>query len=50
MLLVRTHHIAALRQLFLNRFQSMPEVNSTETVLIFHELGHGPRRLPPRRP
>ena len=45
-LLVRTHDIAALRELVLNRFQSMPEVLSTQTVLIFDELGHGPA-VPP---
>jgi hypothetical protein len=26
----------------LNSFQSMPEVRSTQTVLIFDELGHAP--------
>jgi DNA-binding Lrp family transcriptional regulator len=41
-LLVRTRDIAALRELVLNSFQSMPEVLSTQTVLIFDELGHGP--------
>jgi DNA-binding Lrp family transcriptional regulator len=41
-LLVRTRDIAALRELVLNSFQSMPEVLSTQTVLIFDELGPGP--------
>jgi DNA-binding Lrp family transcriptional regulator len=38
-LLVRTRDIAALRELVLNSFQGMPEVLSTQTVLIFDELG-----------
>jgi DNA-binding Lrp family transcriptional regulator len=37
-LLVRTRDIAALRELVLNSFQGMPEVLSTQTVLIFDEL------------
>ena len=37
-LLVRTGDIAALRELVLNAFQDMPEVLSTQTVLIFDEL------------
>jgi DNA-binding Lrp family transcriptional regulator len=37
-LLVRTRDIAALRELVLNAFQDMPEVLSTQTVLIFDEL------------
>ena len=37
-LLVRTRDIAALRELVLNSFQNMPEVLSTQTVLIFDEL------------
>jgi DNA-binding Lrp family transcriptional regulator len=41
-LLVRTRDIAALRELVLNSFQSMPEVRSTQTVLIFDELGRSP--------
>ena len=41
-LLVRTRDVATLRELVLNRFQSMPEVQSTQTVLIFDELGHVP--------
>ena len=41
-LLVRTRDIGALRELVLNSFQSMPEVLSTQTVLIFDELGRGP--------
>ena len=49
-LLVRTHDIAALRELVLNRFQSMPEVISTQTVLIFDELGHGPAVPPAAAP
>jgi len=40
-LLVRTRDIAALRDLVLNTFQSMSEVRSTQTVLIFDELGRG---------
>ena len=41
-LLVRARDLAALRELVLNSFQSMPDVLSTQTVLIFDELGHGP--------
>ncbi len=41
-LLVRTRDIAALRELVLNSFQGMPEVLSTQTVLIFDELGRVP--------
>jgi DNA-binding Lrp family transcriptional regulator len=46
-LLVRTRDTAALRELVLNSFQNMPEVLSTQTVLIFDELRrprqqHGP--------
>jgi DNA-binding Lrp family transcriptional regulator len=37
-LLVRTRDTAALRELVLNTFQNMPEVLSTQTVLIFDEL------------
>jgi DNA-binding Lrp family transcriptional regulator len=37
-LLVRTRDTAALRELVLNEFQNMPEVLSTQTVLIFDEL------------
>src|SRR3984957_18134180 len=37
-LLVRTRDTAALRELVLNSFQNMPEVLSTQTVLIFDEL------------
>jgi DNA-binding Lrp family transcriptional regulator len=37
-LLVRTRDIAALRDLVLNSFQNMPEVLSTQTVLIFDDL------------
>ena len=33
----RTRDIAALRELVLNSFQNMPEVLSTQTVLIFEE-------------
>jgi DNA-binding Lrp family transcriptional regulator len=40
-LLVRARDIAALRELVLNSFQSMPEVLSTQTVLIFDELERG---------
>jgi DNA-binding Lrp family transcriptional regulator len=41
-LLVRTRDIAALRELVLNSLQSMSEVLSTQTVLIFDELGRVP--------
>lgn len=37
-LLVRTRDTAALRELVLNSFQNMPEVLSTQTVLIFDDL------------
>ena len=49
-LLVRTRDVATLRELVLNRFQSMPEVQSTQTVLIFDELGHVPPPLGPTAP
>ncbi len=39
-LLVRTRDLGAMRELVLENFQSMPEVLSTQTVLIFDELGH----------
>lgn len=35
---VRTTDAAALRELVMTRLQSMPEVRSTQTVLIFDEL------------
>ena len=38
MLLVRTRDAASLRDVVLTRLQSMPEVASTQTVLIFDEL------------
>jgi DNA-binding Lrp family transcriptional regulator len=38
MLLVRTRDAASLRDVVLTRLQSMPEVTSTHTVLIFDEL------------
>jgi DNA-binding Lrp family transcriptional regulator len=38
-LLVRARDNAELRELVLNSFQSMPEVLSTQTVLIIDELG-----------
>ena len=37
-LLVRTRDTAALRELVLDTFQNMPEVVSTQTVLIFDDL------------
>jgi DNA-binding Lrp family transcriptional regulator len=37
-LLVRTHDAASLRDLVLNTFQTMPDVMSTQTVLILDEL------------
>jgi DNA-binding Lrp family transcriptional regulator len=40
-LLVRTRDAAALRDLVLTRLQDMPDVLSTQTVLIFDELGPG---------
>src|SRR5689334_23713710 len=46
-LLVRARDITALRELVLNSFQSMPEVLSTKTVLIFDELGRGPAAAGP---
>src|SRR6266480_360459 len=46
-LLVRARDITALRELVLNSFQSMPEVRSTQTVLIFDELEHGPAAARP---
>src|SRR3984957_1270126 len=44
MLLVRTRDAAALRDLVLNRLQGMPEVNSTQTGLIFDEISPRERR------
>jgi DNA-binding Lrp family transcriptional regulator len=38
MLLVRTRDATALRDVVLTRLQGMPEVTSTQTVLIFDEL------------
>ncbi len=40
-LLVRTRDVGTLRDLVLTRLQDMPEVLSTETVLIFDELHPG---------
>jgi DNA-binding Lrp family transcriptional regulator len=37
-LLVRTQDAASLRELVLNTFQTMPDVQSTQTVLILDEL------------
>lgn len=37
LLLVRTHDAAELRDLVLERIQSMPEVLATQTVLVFEE-------------
>ena len=42
-LLVRTRDVHTLRDLVLTRLQDMPEVLSTQTVLIFDELVHAPR-------
>jgi DNA-binding Lrp family transcriptional regulator len=42
-LLVRTRDPASLRDLVLTELQDMPEVLSTQTVLIFDELVHPPR-------
>jgi len=38
MLLVRTRDAAELRDLVLTRLQAMPEIQATQTVLIFEEL------------
>ena len=38
MLLVRTRDAASLRDVVLTRLQDMPEVNATQTVLIFDEI------------
>lgn len=40
-LLVRTHDAASLRELVLNTFQTMPDVLSTQTVLILDEIPRG---------
>jgi DNA-binding Lrp family transcriptional regulator len=40
-LLVRTRDATGLRDLVLSQLQSMPEVQATQTVLIFDELPHG---------
>ena len=37
-LLVRTRDVGTLRELVLERLQDMPEVLSTQTVLIFDDL------------
>lgn len=42
MLLVRTRDAAELRDLVLTQLQAMPEVEATQTVLIFEELFPGP--------
>jgi DNA-binding Lrp family transcriptional regulator len=47
-LLVRTRDAATLRDLVLTRLQGMPEVVSTQTVLIFDEIT--PASRPPRTP
>jgi DNA-binding Lrp family transcriptional regulator len=39
-LLVRTRNTATLREVVLTKLQEMPEVHSTQTVLIFDELPH----------
>ena len=39
-LLVRTRDAAHLRELVLERIQSLPEVLGTQTVLVFEEHGH----------
>lgn len=39
-LLVRTRDAASLRDLVLNTFQAMPDVLSTQTVIILDELPH----------
>ena len=41
LLRVRTHDAASLRDVVLTRLQAMPEVRSTQTVLIFEELVPG---------
>jgi DNA-binding Lrp family transcriptional regulator len=38
---VRAHDASTLRDVVLTRLQDMPEVRSTQTVLIFEELAHG---------
>jgi DNA-binding Lrp family transcriptional regulator len=43
-LLVRTRDAATLRDLVLTRLQAMPEVVSTQTVLIFDEITQATRR------
>jgi DNA-binding Lrp family transcriptional regulator len=43
MLLVRTRDAAALRDVILTRLQGMPDVTSTQTVLIFDELSRRDR-------
>jgi DNA-binding Lrp family transcriptional regulator len=39
---VRARDASTLRDVVLTRLQDMPEVRSTQTVLIFEELAHGP--------
>jgi DNA-binding Lrp family transcriptional regulator len=46
-LLVRSRDAATLRDLVLNRLQDLPEVRSTQTVLIFDELVTGTAAPPP---
>ena len=48
-LLVRVADAVALRDLVLNRLQDMPEVLSTQTVLIFDELSPAPGTRAARR-
>ncbi len=41
-LLVRTRDVEELRQLVIGRLQEMPEIRSTQTVMIFEEIRSGP--------
>jgi DNA-binding Lrp family transcriptional regulator len=49
-LLVRTRDTPALRELVLNSFQDMPEVLSTQTVLIFDDLRNAQQNRDLSRP
>ena len=40
-LLVRTRDVEELRQLVIGRLQEMPEIRSTQTVMIFEEIKSG---------
>jgi len=48
-MVVRAESIASLRDVLLERIQRMPDVRSTETVLILDEIRRSPTGRPPER-